>query len=160
MSSKVLSCGVLVFNPAGELLLGHATGSPRWDIPKGLAETDESALAAALRETAEETGLQLAPQALVALGRFNYLRGKDLELFAAVVRGLDPARCGCTSCFRDSSGRDRPELDAFKWVPWGEVPRRCGRSLAALLARIDPAPLLARCEPLDAGSAAASLRPR
>ncbi|HLL12003.1 MAG TPA: NUDIX domain-containing protein, partial [Rubrivivax sp.] len=50
MGTPLLSCGILVFNPKIELLLGHATGSARWDIPKGIAEEGESPLAAALRE--------------------------------------------------------------------------------------------------------------
>ena len=150
MTSRALSCGILVFNRSGEVLLGHSSGSPRWDIPKGLADRGETPMATALRETAEETGLQFAPAALIEVGRFGYLRGKDLELFAALVGGLDPARCVCTSFFRDSRGRERPELDAFRWVSWAELPTLCGRSLAALLATIDPALLVARCAEVPA----------
>ena len=149
MAVKVLSCGILVFQPGGELLLGHSNGSARWDIPKGIADGDEAPKATALRETAEETGLRLPAENLVAVGRFSYLRGKDLELFAALVLGLDPARCVCTSVYRDARGRERPEMDAFRWVPWHEVPRLCGRGLAALLAGIDPLPLIARCIPVE-----------
>jgi hypothetical protein len=56
--------------------------------------------------------------------------------------------CVCTSYFRDARGRQRPELDAFAWVPWDEVPGRCGRSLAAVLATIGPQTLIARCVPV------------
>ena len=153
MARKALSCGVLVFSPPGELLLGHATGSPRWDIPKGIAEGQETPLAAALREAAEETGLQLAADALVEVGRFSYLRGKDLALYAALVEGLDAAHCVCSSTFCDAKGRDRPEFDAFRWVPWDQVPRFCGRSLAAVLAAVDPAPLIAGCRAVAAAAA-------
>ncbi len=41
------SCGVVVTDGV-RLLLGHATRSPRWDIPKGVAEAGETHLAAAL----------------------------------------------------------------------------------------------------------------
>src|SRR3984893_5005669 len=75
------SCGVIVTN--GErILLGHATRSPRWDIPKGVAEPDENFADAAARELHEETGLIVSPDDLVALGVHAYLRGKDLALFA------------------------------------------------------------------------------
>ena len=57
MAQKTTSCGVIVTD--GErLLLGHATRSPRWDIPKGIAEPGESLAAAARRELFEETGLE------------------------------------------------------------------------------------------------------
>ncbi|MBV8915190.1 MAG: NUDIX domain-containing protein, partial [Acetobacteraceae bacterium] len=48
------SCGVLVSDGA-RLLIGQATASPRWDIPKGVAEPGEDLLAAAVRELDEET---------------------------------------------------------------------------------------------------------
>jgi 8-oxo-dGTP pyrophosphatase MutT (NUDIX family) len=149
-----VSCGVLVFNPKSELLLGHATRSARWDIPKGMAEAQETPIAAAMREVAEETGLQLTPDALLEVGRFSYLRGKDLELFAVVVEGLDPAACVCTSSFRDASAMEHSEFDAFRWVPWNELPRLCGRSLALLLAQINPQSLFARCQTVHVGSPA------
>ena len=75
------SCGVIVTDGA-VLLLGHTTGSTRWDIPKGLAEPGEDFRAAALRELWEETGLVAAPAALRDLGVHSYLAGKDLALFA------------------------------------------------------------------------------
>ncbi len=48
MSATRTSCGVLVGDGA-RLLLGHATRSPRWDIPKGEAEPGEDFAAAAIR---------------------------------------------------------------------------------------------------------------
>ena len=52
-----VACGGRVTD-GKRLLLGHATRSPRWDIPKGLAEPGESLAAAAVRELAEETDLR------------------------------------------------------------------------------------------------------
>ena len=81
MSAKTTSCGVIVTD--GErLLLGHATRSPRWDIPKGEAEPGESFAAAARRELFEETGLDAPEAELKPLGVFAYRRGKDLALYA------------------------------------------------------------------------------
>src|SRR5712692_9531881 len=55
--AKSTSCGVIVTDGV-RVLLGHATRSPRWDIPKGMVEPGESLAAAACRELLEETGLE------------------------------------------------------------------------------------------------------
>ena len=136
MRDRLLSCGILVLDRDGELLLGHASGSSRWDIPKGVSEVGESPSETALRETAEETGLALAREGLLDLGRQSYLRQKDLHLFAVLIERIDPQRCRCATLFRDARGRMRPEFDAHAWVPFGALRMRCGKSLLALLERV------------------------
>ena len=89
--AKRVSCGVIVTD-GNRLLLGHATRSPRWDIPKGLAEPGESLAAAAVRELAEETGLAVAEAELRPLGVHAYLRDKDLALFVWMPAQLPLAR--------------------------------------------------------------------
>jgi ADP-ribose pyrophosphatase YjhB (NUDIX family) len=49
------SCGTLIFNKKGQMLLCHVTGTNHWDIPKGMQEPGESTLHAAKRELMEET---------------------------------------------------------------------------------------------------------
>ena len=133
MASLVLSCGVLVMNRQRELLMGHASGTPRWDIPKGVGEAGETALQTAVREALEETGLALEGSDLLDLGRFPYLRAKDLHLHAALIERIDPRRCVCSTHYTDARGRERPEMDGHAWVGFDAVPARCGKSLAALL---------------------------
>ncbi len=135
MPAAVLSCGILVVDDRDELLLCHATGTSRWDIPKGRREAGESELDAALRETFEETGLRFEPRALLELGRFRYRPGKDLHLFATRSERVDPSRCTCSTRFRDARGRLVPEMDGYAWVPFDEVPRRCAKNMTALLTR-------------------------
>ena len=61
MTARQTSCGVIVTD--GErILLGHATRSPRWDIPKGVAEPGESFVNTAARELFEETSLSVSPE--------------------------------------------------------------------------------------------------
>jgi 8-oxo-dGTP pyrophosphatase MutT (NUDIX family) len=130
-----LSCGILIVNAGAELLLCHATGTARWDIPKGSPEAGETPAQAAVRETAEECGLVYTPADLLDLGRHAYRRGKDLHLHAVLVERFDAATaCRCTSTFLDPRGRVRPEMDAFEWVAFERVPERCAKSMAALLA--------------------------
>lgn len=53
--------------------MAHVTGHEGWDLPKGCAEPGESPVAAALRETFEETGLVFLAEDLVDLGEMPYL---------------------------------------------------------------------------------------
>ena len=135
MRAKTTSCGVIVTD--GErLLLGHATRSPRWDIPKGEAEPGEDFAAAARRELAEETGLEAPEAELIPLGVFRYRRGKDLALFGWAPRQLpDPATLVCASSFV-WNGRTWPEFDRFGLFTPDEALARVGKSLAPLLAGI------------------------
>jgi putative (di)nucleoside polyphosphate hydrolase len=140
VSAKTTSCGVIVTD--GErLLLGHATRSPRWDIPKGIAEPGESLVAAAHRELLEETGLDVPEAELQPLGVFPYRRGKDLALFGWTPPHLpDPATLACTSQF-SWNGRMWPEFDRFGLFTPDEALARVGKSLRALLAGISLAGL-------------------
>jgi 8-oxo-dGTP pyrophosphatase MutT (NUDIX family) len=127
------SCGVIV--TSGErILLGHATRSPRWDIPKGVAEPGENLAYAAARELHEETGLVVSPDGLVELGVHAYLRGKDLALFAWRPPQLpDPQSLVCTSFFALPNGTMLPEFDRFDLFPWDEALLRVGKNLARIL---------------------------
>ena len=152
------TCGVLVGDGAGRVLVGQATGSPRWDIPKGLAEEGESWPEAAARELLEETGLRADPAALTALGLHRYLPAKDLALFAwRPAAAPDPAALRCTSMFRGRGGRLVPEFARFALLPWEEALGRMGKNMARVLREIGPA----RAFPAEtAGNGAAAASPR
>src|SRR3954451_12601065 len=142
MKAKFTSCGVLVTD--GELLLlGRAPLSPRWDIPKGIAEPGEAFAAAARRELFEETGLQASEAALRPLGVFSYLPAKDLALFLWMPPLMpDPEALVCTTYFF-LKGRQWPEFDRFGLFPRDAALRMVGKNMARVLATI---PLVPSCE--------------
>lgn len=136
VSARPTSCGVIVTDRE-KMLLGHATRSPRWDIPKGVAEPNEALAAAAARELLEETGLTVAPEELTDLGVHAYLRGKDLALFMwRPTRLPDPESLTCTSQFALPNGTLLPEFDRFGLFPWEEALLRVGKNLARVLASL------------------------
>ncbi|MGF6642044.1 NUDIX hydrolase [Paraburkholderia sp. GAS82] len=135
MSARIVSCGIVLLNPHGRVLLAHATETSHWDIPKGHGEEGEAPHVTALREMVEETALVVDAGRLKDLGLFVYRRDKDLHLFAARAHDdeLDLTRCVCTSMFpRRSDGKLIPEMDAYRWAAPDEVERYASRSLTRL----------------------------
>jgi 8-oxo-dGTP pyrophosphatase MutT (NUDIX family) len=136
VAEKTTSCGVIVTD-GSRLLLGHASRSPRWDIPKGGAEPGEALTDAACRELCEETGLVAPCEALRPLGLKPYLRNKDLALFAWVVDMLpDPTTLVCTAFFEPPNGARLPEFDRFGLFTLEDALSLVGKNLARLLSEI------------------------
>jgi 8-oxo-dGTP pyrophosphatase MutT (NUDIX family) len=132
---RAMSCGVLVTDGT-HLLLGHATRSPRWDIPKGIAAAGEDFALAAARELGEETGLEAAPSDFLPLGIHRYRPGKDLALFEwRRVTMPDPVSLWCTSFFAVGSTL-LPEFDRFGVFDKREALSRVGRSMARVLTSV------------------------
>jgi 8-oxo-dGTP pyrophosphatase MutT (NUDIX family) len=129
--SPVVSCGVIVTDTT-RVLLGHATRSPRWDIPKGVAEPGETHEAAARRELLEETGLAVPPGVLQSLGVHAYLPRKDLALFVWETVLPDPATLMCRSTFVIGD-QILPEFDRFAVPAWVDAWGLMGKSLARVL---------------------------
>lgn len=103
----------IVITDGKRILLGHVTGSRRYDLPKGGVEDGESVLDAALRETLEEFGIIVPKNELEDLGRFKYLSGKELYLFRWGIKKFpDLSTLNCTSTFK--KGKVVKEIDGYK----------------------------------------------
>jgi 8-oxo-dGTP pyrophosphatase MutT (NUDIX family) len=135
---KQVSCGVIVTDGL-HLLLGHAFRSPRWDIPKGLAEPGEALRDAAVRELKEETGLAVLPSRLRSIGTHEYLRDKDLALFVWRLAELPaPEQLRCASLIDRPGYPSVPELDRFGIFPFETARSMVGKNLARLLNQLRP----------------------
>ena len=92
-----------------------------WSIPKGLYESDEDPLTAALREFAEEIGTPAPDVDYEPLGEFRYSSGKLLTVFAAETDFAIGALASNTFPLEwpPNSGRmqDFPEVDDARWFP-------------------------------------------
>jgi 8-oxo-dGTP pyrophosphatase MutT (NUDIX family) len=66
-AGETLAAGVLLFDEQDRLLLVDPTYKPGWEFPGGIVENGEAPARAAIREVAEETGIQLGqiPRLLV-----------------------------------------------------------------------------------------------
>jgi 8-oxo-dGTP pyrophosphatase MutT (NUDIX family) len=110
-----LSCGVILHDHE-KMVIGHATNTKRFDIPKGGIDEGESELDCAIREVQEETGIKLHASRLVPLGRFRYLPVKDLFLFDCKIDLPRLSQLHCSSFFNDRHGKKVYEFDAFMYV--------------------------------------------
>lgn len=119
---KAISVGLLYTD--GNSFLGcHSTGNKFYDLPKGAPEPDETPRQTCLRETLEETGLDLDAGSLIDLGIVPYNRQKDLHLFALVAPELpDLDSLTCTSTFLHRySKKPVPEVDGYRHIPFAEA---------------------------------------
>ena len=114
-----ISCGFLIQNTDGKILITHPTndfcGYGIWTLPKGLIEENETFLECALREVYEETNLKLTD----LQGEISYLgnsirNNREVVLFhfkASEDLSLKKIRCNSIV-----EGEDFYENDEFKWV--------------------------------------------
>lgn len=119
----------VIFDDEGRILLMERPGGGRWCLPGGALEVSESPEAGAVRETREETGLEVEPRELVGA----YRRGPTAEFPHATVQL--PYRCTVTggSLQLSHEGEDLqywPIEDVPEWLTNHERMARDARELA------------------------------
>jgi bis(5'-nucleosidyl)-tetraphosphatase len=116
---KCLSCGAVVVRetPQGPRLL-MLRAFTHWDFPKGLAETGEDPLAAAVREVQEETTLDdlTFPWGEAFFETGPYSRGKIARYYLARTKRADVA-------ILPNPETGRPEHVEFRWCSLAEAKR-------------------------------------
>ena len=129
------SAGILFLNN-GSVLMGHATETPHWDIPKGHIEKGEEPIHAAIRECSEETGVLVEPHELESPGRLDYTSKKELYLFVYKGNNYPEAdKCFCASTFV-KNGRTITEMDGFKYVPYSQIRDHARKTMGHLLSKL------------------------
>jgi 8-oxo-dGTP pyrophosphatase MutT (NUDIX family) len=116
-SASKLSAGVVVVRQTADgyrFLLLRAYRN--WDCPKGLVEPNESPLEAAIRETAEETGIDDLRFAWGTdyIETPPYARGKVARYHVAATEVTAPL-------LRPNPATGRPEHHEFRWVTLDEA---------------------------------------
>lgn len=135
MKNKVVSAGIILTD--GEsFLIGHVTRASFWSIPKGKINQDESAIDAAIREFWEEANIHIDKNILKYLGKYNYTKEKDLELFYCIVDFNDYSECvlKCNSFVNNDP--TYPEIDKYKIIKFTEMDKYLNYNQSRLINEI------------------------
>jgi len=111
---KTVSSGVIIYNDTHVLGCVPYGKKNMLDIPKGQMNDGELPVDAAIRETYEETGLQLHKSKLNYLGLFQYNKNKNLYLFSCKMN-FDIHKLYCSSTF-EMYGKQVPEMIGYKQI--------------------------------------------
>lgn len=122
--NEEISAGGLVIDPTGDLglLIGRhdKRGRTLWSLPKGHIESGETPEDAAIREVAEETGIESAITRSLGVIDFWFM-AEGKRIHKTVHHFL----------FRMTGGTLEPqqiEVDEVAWFPLGEVSKRLAYS--------------------------------
>ena len=135
---EVESCGVLIKSD-DKFLLCLPTNGYKWGIPKGLRDGNESQKSCAVRETYEETGIELDESDLKSPPikvRYNTVDNvgpviKNLFIFKYFdpTGDLQKKNLQCITMIDDS---DEPEVCDYSWFTYEECKKNCMKSISSL----------------------------
>ena len=111
---KVRSCGILI-HCKGKYLVCKSSNFAVYGIPKGKQEPGETDKETAIRETREETSLDLLPTQLIPFISYS-ARGKDMVVYFTSIDEF-PRNLGCTSMLDELT----PEIDEYLWLTKDEA---------------------------------------
>ena len=120
-----IGIGVIILNPAGQVLIGKREGShaPYWSIPGGYLEPGETFETAAIREVKEETGLDIVNPVVVGVSNNLETFGQEglhvisvcllAKEFSGTLTLMEPSKCsGWVWC--DASNLPEPHFEASR----------------------------------------------
>ena len=150
VASKKQSAGLLLYRARGtsyEVLLAHPGGpffarkdAGVWTLPKGELEPGEEALACAIRECEEETGVRPVAEQYLDLGTVQQRGGKQVRAWAFQMDWPGgPPRCNTFQMeWPPRSGRmqDFPEIDRLELFELGEAREKLNPAQVIFLDRL------------------------
>lgn len=128
---KTIAAGVFIVNSDKKVLICHPTHHPAdfWSIPKGKVEAGEEMIEAAIRETFEETNIDLKDfQMMVNMTPLTYTHKKKVLHPFICYEEANPALSfsefdlKCNSNVPEDRG-GFPEMDDYRWVDFEEAKR-------------------------------------
>ena len=133
--NMTITSGLFIINEKGEVLVGHPTNHDVnfYSIPKGRIEDGESYLEAGIRETYEETNLNLKPiydsnKLISHKMMIEIYEHKKKALYPYIIYtknnphfDFDLVELKCDSMVEVKDGEDFPEMDEVKWMPIEEA---------------------------------------
>lgn len=127
LPKKQMGSGILLFNKNNELLLVKPTYKDKWSIPGGSVDAEESPRNCTIRETKEETGLDLEEARLVCID-YKKSEGVKIENLQFIFYG------GKLSDEKIKEIKlEKDELEGFKFVPIDEALKIARPNLAKRL---------------------------
>ena|ERR1035437_863800 len=130
--AKTVACGIFIVKKDNSLLVCHPTRHKPdfWSIPKGKLEVGESLIDCAIRETYEESNVDLSNKSkfftIHQLPPVNYGHKKKIlhpYLYWETIDSdfdWESFEIKCNSNVPEDRG-GFPEMDAYKWIPIEEA---------------------------------------
>jgi len=125
----VTSAGIFLINKEGKILIGHPTkhSNNSWSIPKGKLDEGETEYEAAVRETWEESNMDVSSVTTYHELDKKVYNHKKKQLKPYVILetenpelDLETAEVKCNANVPEEKG-GYPEMDDFKWVDVDEA---------------------------------------
>lgn len=117
----IITSGIFIFNNKNELLICHPTGHQMslWSIPKGQVNVNEELIDAAIRETMEESNIDLSDKKkdLIYIGEQKYA-SKTAKIIHGFVYKFEEEinfDLKCTSIITGNYNFGKPENDIVKF---------------------------------------------
>lgn len=130
-------CGIFLFDKTGNILICRPYGTKTkygWSIPKGKIDKDEENIDAAIRETYEETGINVKvyKRNIKYIGKCTY-KHKKKRLHGFVLKIEEKIDIDKLECVCKIEGRKDPEIDKYEMVDPVDAIKRIHYTQAKLL---------------------------